>query len=74
MSEYLLSGRGLVFVLVIIGLDAWAVAKTWRGPASTGQKIGWSAVIVLLPLLGLVVWALAGPKVAKPDVYDHEPP
>ncbi|MEJ2399833.1 MAG: PLD nuclease N-terminal domain-containing protein [Xanthomonadales bacterium] len=74
MYELALSGRGVVFVLVVLGLDVWALVKTWRGSASNARKIAWSAIIVLLPLLGLVIWALAGPRVAKPDLYDHEPP
>jgi hypothetical protein len=27
-----------------------------------------------LVILGLVIWALAGPKVPKPDMYKQEPP
>jgi hypothetical protein len=74
MYEMLLTGRGLLFVLVVLGLDAWAVFKTWRGAGSTATRAAWTAVIVLLPLLGLVVWALAGPDVSRPEAYEREPP
>lgn len=66
--------RTAFFVVVLLGLDAWAIYKTLRSNTSAGAKALWSAVIVLLPLLGLVIWALAGPKVAKPEMYEHEPP
>lgn len=74
MLDTLLSGRGLVFALVLLGLDAWAIRKTFVSDASRARKLAWSAVILLLPLLGLVIWSLAGPKVPKPEVYEHEPP
>lgn len=74
MLDTLFSGRGLVFALVILALDAWAIYKTFAGEASRFRKLAWSAVILLLPVLGLVVWALAGPKVPKPDMYEQEPP
>jgi hypothetical protein len=74
MYEILLSGRGAFFALIILGLDVWALVKTWRGAGSTAAKTSWSLVIVLLPLFGLVVWALAGPATRKPEVYRHEPP
>ena len=74
MSDLLFSLRGLVFVLVLLGLDAWAIRKTYASDASRRRKLGWSAVVLLLPLLGLVIWSLAGPRVPKPEVYEHEPP
>lgn len=74
MLEMIVSGRGLLFVLVLLGLDGWAIYKTAVSDASRSRKIGWSVVILLLPLVGLVVWSLAGPKVPKPAVYEHEPP
>ncbi|MDT8319745.1 MAG: PLD nuclease N-terminal domain-containing protein [Xanthomonadales bacterium] len=66
--------RTAFFVVVLLGLDAWAIYKTLHSSASTRAKALWSAVIVLLPLLGLVIWALAGPKIAKPEMYEQEPP
>lgn len=74
MWESLFSGRGLLFVLVLLGLDAWAIRKTFASDAGVRRKLVWSAVILLLPLLGLVIWSLAGPRVPKPEVYEHEPP
>lgn len=66
--------RTVFFVAVLLGLDAWAIYKTWRSAASARARLLWSALILLLPLLGLVIWALAGPKVKKPAMYEHEPP
>lgn len=74
MTEALLDLRLWVFVAVLLGLDAWAIRKTFAGDASRARKLAWSAVILLLPLLGLLTWSLAGPKVPKPKMYEREPP
>ena len=48
--------------LIILVLDVYAIIKTIGSGASTGSKVLWVVVILLLPLLGLIVWALLGPK------------
>lgn len=53
---------GGLFGLIILILDVYAVVKTLGSPASTGSKVLWIVIILLLPLLGLILWALFGPK------------
>ncbi|HMB69233.1 MAG TPA: PLDc N-terminal domain-containing protein [bacterium] len=48
--------------LVVFVLDIWALIKTWNSGATTGTKIAWTLVILLLPLLGLILWFFLGPK------------
>lgn len=48
--------------LVILVLDVYAIVKTLGSGASTGTKVLWVVVILLLPVLGLILWALLGPK------------
>lgn len=48
--------------LIILILDIWAIIKTLGSGASTGAKVLWVVVILLLPLLGLILWFLFGPK------------
>lgn len=48
--------------LVVFVLDIWALIKTWSSSASTGTKVAWTIVILVLPVLGLVLWFLMGPK------------
>ena len=48
--------------LVILILDIWAIVKIVQGGAETGVKVLWILVIVLLPVLGLVLWLLLGPR------------
>lgn len=48
--------------LIILILDVWAIVKTLGSNASTGSKVIWIVVILLLPVAGLVLWWLFGPK------------
>ena len=52
---------GLVGI-VILALDIWAVLNVVQGKGDNGKKVLWILLIVLLPVLGLVIWALAGPR------------
>ncbi len=53
---------GLLGLLILIA-DVWAIVKTVQSGASTGAKVFWIVLILLLPILGLVIWLLAGPRV-----------
>lgn len=48
--------------LVILVLDVYAIVKTVGSNAGTGAKVLWIVLILLLPVLGLILWALMGPK------------
>jgi hypothetical protein len=53
---------GGILGLIILVLDVYAIVKTIGSGASTGTKVLWIVVILLLPVLGLILWALMGPK------------
>lgn len=53
---------GGLFGLIILILDVYAIVKTLGSRASTGSKVLWIVIILILPLLGLILWALFGPK------------
>ncbi|MCU1748434.1 PLDc N-terminal domain-containing protein [Pseudomonas sp. 6D_7.1_Bac1] len=48
--------------LIIFALNIWAIINVLRSSAETGMKIIWVLLILLLPVLGLVIWAIAGPR------------
>ena len=48
--------------LIILALDIWAIVNVIKSGAETGIKILWVLLIVLLPLVGLILWALMGPR------------
>ncbi|AHG40324.1 MULTISPECIES: PLDc N-terminal domain-containing protein [Pseudomonas syringae group] len=55
------SFNGLVG-LIILALDIWAIINVLKSNAETGKKILWVLLIVLLPVLGLIIWAILGPR------------
>ncbi len=48
--------------LVILALDIWAVINVLKSGVDMGAKILWVLLILFLPVLGLIIWALAGPR------------
>ncbi|HAD09760.1 MAG TPA: hypothetical protein DCF62_09780 [Porticoccaceae bacterium] len=53
---------GGLFGLLILIADVWAIVKTVNSSAGTGSKVGWIVAILLLPVLGLILWFILGPK------------
>jgi succinate dehydrogenase/fumarate reductase cytochrome b subunit len=48
--------------LIILALDIWAIINVLKSGAGTGAKVLWVLLILLLPVLGLIIWAIAGPR------------
>jgi len=53
---------GGLFGLIILIADIWAIVKTIESPVSTGKKVFWTILILLLPILGFVIWIVGGPR------------
>jgi len=53
---------GGIIGLIILIANVWAIVKIVQSGAGTGAKVIWIVVIPLLPVLGLLIWLLAGPK------------
>ncbi|GAA0685028.1 hypothetical protein GCM10009104_08150 [Marinobacterium maritimum] len=51
-----------LFGLLILVLDVLAIIKTVQSRASTSTKVIWVVVVLLLPVFGLILWFLFGPK------------
>jgi succinate dehydrogenase/fumarate reductase cytochrome b subunit len=51
--------------LIVLVLDILAIVKIVDSKVETDRKILWTAIIVLLPVLGLIVWYLFG-RTQKP--------
>jgi hypothetical protein len=54
-----------LFWALVLGLDIWAILNVFKSRSSDGAKIGWLLGILIFPLLGFIVWAVAGPKDMK---------
>lgn len=51
-----------IFGLLVLIADIYAIVKTLQSPADVGPKVLWIVLILVLPLLGVVLWWLFGPK------------
>jgi succinate dehydrogenase/fumarate reductase cytochrome b subunit len=50
------------FGILLLIADVWAIYRTFQSSASTTKKAIWTVAIFFLPLLGLILWLLFGPK------------
>ena len=58
---------GGIFGLLILILDIWAIISIVRGDSTSGKKVLWVLLIVILPVLGLIIWGIMGPRGNRPD-------
>lgn len=56
---------GGIFGLLILAIDVWAIVTIVQSGASTAQKVLWIVLILLLPVVGVILWFLLGPRSAK---------
>ena len=52
---------GLLGLILLIAM-VWAIYNIFQSSASTGAKALWTVLIIVLPVIGLIIWFLAGPK------------
>ena len=48
--------------LIVLALDIWAIVNIVGSAASTGAKVLWILLVLILPIIGLIIWLLAGPR------------
>ena len=53
--------RGLGGLIVLV-LDIWALVSIINSRASTGTKVMWSLLVLILPVLGFIIWLFVGPR------------
>jgi hypothetical protein len=53
---------GSIIGLIILALDIWAIINVIQSGASTGSKVVWVLLILVLPVVGLIIWFFAGPR------------
>ncbi len=53
--------QSLLGLLILIA-DIWAIVSIFQSSASTGKKVLWIVLVLLLPVLGLILWFFLGPR------------
>jgi hypothetical protein len=53
---------GGLFGLIVLVLDIWAIVNVLGSGASAGGKVLWIVLVLVLPVVGLIIWLVAGPR------------
>ena len=48
--------------IIILIVDIWAILNIFQSSVDTFKKALWIALVLVVPLLGVVVWYFAGPR------------
>jgi hypothetical protein len=56
---------GGIFGLLILIADVWAIVNIAQSSATTGKKVLWIVLVLVLPVLGLMLWFLLGPRTGR---------
>ena len=51
---------GIIGLLILVA-DIYAIVMTLQSSAKTAEKIIWTLVVLVLPLIGVIAWYFAGP-------------
>lgn len=54
-----------IFGLIVLILDIWALVNIFGSRSGTGAKVLWVLLVLFLPVLGFLIWLLAGPRSAR---------
>ena len=57
--------RGGLWGLLVLIADVWALVNIFQSNATTGNKVLWAVIVIILPVLGFILWLLLGPKTAR---------
>ena len=51
-----------IFGIIGLLLAIYAIYNVLTSGASTAAKIGWTIGLIVLPVIGFIVWLIAGPR------------
>jgi hypothetical protein len=54
-----------IFGLILLVADIWAIVSVFQSRTTTGKKVLWIVLVLVLPLIGFILWFFAGPKSGK---------
>jgi len=55
-------GKEGILGFLILVCDIYAILQIAQSSVGNGKKALWIAIVVLLPIAGLIAWYLLGPK------------
>ncbi len=57
--------RGGLWGLLILIADVWAIVNVLQSTATTGSKVLWTVLIIVLPVVGFILWLILGPRTIR---------
>ncbi|MDQ2065912.1 PLD nuclease N-terminal domain-containing protein [Xinfangfangia sp. CPCC 101601] len=54
--------------MIVLALDIWAIISIVNSDSTTRAKVIWVLLVVLLPIVGFVIWLVAGPRSARHSI------
>ena len=48
--------------LILLALNLWAIVSIVGSPETTGAKVLWTLLVLVMPVLGFIIWLVAGPR------------
>ncbi|WP_102110217.1 PLDc N-terminal domain-containing protein [Oceaniglobus roseus] len=57
-------GLGGLGGLIVLVLDIWALVSIFGSRETTGTKVLWILLVLILPVIGFIIWFFAGPRSA----------
>jgi len=57
----------ITLAVLLALLEVWAIKRIIGSPARAENKMMWIVFVVFVPVLGLLVWGLTGPR-SRPGV------
>jgi hypothetical protein len=58
-------GHSSLWGILVLVADIWAIVNIFQSNASTGRKVLWTVLVILLPVLGFIIWLFAGPRTGR---------
>jgi Phospholipase_D-nuclease N-terminal len=58
-------GHNSLWGILVLVADIWAIVNIFQSGASTERKVLWTVLVILLPVLGFIVWLVAGPRTGR---------
>ncbi|MCU1760614.1 PLD nuclease N-terminal domain-containing protein [Pseudomonas sp. 14P_8.1_Bac3] len=55
----------IVVAVIILLVDLWAIVSVFRSDKAVGVKAAWAIGLIVFPVIGLIVWGIAGPRGIK---------
>ncbi|PUB14928.1 PLD nuclease N-terminal domain-containing protein [Yoonia sediminilitoris] len=48
--------------IIVLALNLWAIISIISARVSVGAKVIWTLLVLVLPIIGFIIWFLAGPR------------